>query len=480
MQTDLIPLLRNTVYKVLTRFPSMCIFLIVFIFFGKVVIMLTISVRDFGKIKEASIKFDDYLIFVGDNNSGKTYLMQLIYGLCESLKNIRGFQANSLKRFPFKVDSRNIGLFLKDINEWIKRKKSEIVKNIFKESLEIGSLELKLDSLDEDDFCFELKNVDKSEFTDTSILDEFKWSEGPFLCLFRNGFPIVLDDDVSIKKEMPRLWDFFAESVMDYLLHGYGDEGSLFLPVSRSGLNLVYKEILAQQAANQFLSSVQNKKRYIERLGLSKPIFDYMLFLQKYQYDSSTHQKNKLLVDFIEKKIIKGRVLHEDGNIRYITDSGVDLPLSLSSSMVHELCSLIWLLTSKNNVGMIFYDEIETSQHPSTQIQLARLLNRLVNADYKMIVSTHSDTMAAAINNMLSLPTAKNVNHVLKERRYSKQDLLLPYKTVRAYQFIIKKDRSVVKEIPKYDELGLGFDFSLFNHSNEVLADDYNAIHRDE
>ena len=38
-------------------------------------------IKNFGKIKEAEIELSDLILFIGDNNSGKSYLMTLIYGL---------------------------------------------------------------------------------------------------------------------------------------------------------------------------------------------------------------------------------------------------------------------------------------------------------------------------------------------------------------------------------------------------------------
>ena len=40
-----------------------------------------LPIRNFGKIKQADIDLQEFVLFVGDNNSGKTYIMQLIYGI---------------------------------------------------------------------------------------------------------------------------------------------------------------------------------------------------------------------------------------------------------------------------------------------------------------------------------------------------------------------------------------------------------------
>ena len=41
----------------------------------------TVHVKNFGKIEEASVEIAPLTLFVGDNNSGKSYMMTLIYGL---------------------------------------------------------------------------------------------------------------------------------------------------------------------------------------------------------------------------------------------------------------------------------------------------------------------------------------------------------------------------------------------------------------
>ena len=42
----------------------------------------------FAKIDNASIYLDEFLLFVGDNNSGKTLLMELLYGVSRFNKKV--------------------------------------------------------------------------------------------------------------------------------------------------------------------------------------------------------------------------------------------------------------------------------------------------------------------------------------------------------------------------------------------------------
>ena len=117
------------------------------------------------------------------------------------------------------------------------------------------------------------------------------------------------------------------------------------------------------------------------------------------------------------------------------------------------------------------YDEIETCQHPTKQIELARLLMRMVNTGYKMIVSTHSCTMAAAINNLITLSAKGNKEELAVKLGYEKEDLINPT-NIHAYQFIVSDGRTKVEELPNHFSIGVGFDFTLFNKANEKIYED--------
>ena len=47
-----------------------------------------LTVKNLGKIKEAEIELSDLVLFIGDNNSGKSYLMTLIYGFANYSEEI--------------------------------------------------------------------------------------------------------------------------------------------------------------------------------------------------------------------------------------------------------------------------------------------------------------------------------------------------------------------------------------------------------
>ena len=325
--------------------------------------------------------------------------------------------------------------------------------------------------------CIELKKVSFSEiesskkkirYTHSAEIDKSKDS---FFCLETQDSIFVFENGHDRSLAFWR--DFFVGILLESFLFDLGSK-SLFIPAARAGFNLVYRDLLAAMAKtgeyNLGIPAFQLPES--KKIGLTKPVFDYLLFMQTYKLDEDRYKNNKDVIGFIENNVIKGKIIRNGDEIRYVSDKGVSLPLFLSSSMINELTPVVLLLSSVDCVGRILYDEIETSQHPTTQLQLARLMNRLANLRINLIVSTHSDTMAAAISNLVALSFANDKEKKCKLLGLEKEDLL-EKDLVHAYQFI-KNDEglSVVTEVEKFNELGMGFDFSLFS---KVSDDIYKA-----
>jgi hypothetical protein len=152
----------------------------------------------------------------------------------------------------------------------------------------------------------------------------------------------------------------------------------------------------------------------------------------------------------------------------------------LSSSMVNELAPLVKVLSGSVDYDYLLYDEIETCLHPSKQGEMARLLNRLYNAGMRLIVSTHSDTMAAQMNNLFLLSFLKapqeELDKKLEALKLTKEDLLRSF-DVSVYQFTNDENGiSHVEELPFKRVPYTGYDFPQFTDSALRVYDDSKKI----
>lgn len=438
---------------------------------------MQIQIENFGKIKSANVVLDGYTIFIGDNNSGKTYLMQLIYGVLDALARIVFPKGTS----PSSVCASEVKQV---VNNWLTQNKEKIVSDTFKKNIPIGRLEIIFEPSEK---VFSVKKISKDEYA------RLRGGDVPFprdideksqiISIFEDdamknsflGFDDSQESQRFISKEMLR---FAVRRLLG--LFDIRRESNIFLPASRSGLMLTRPFVFANRVADRLIPAEQilSARKRENEFGLTQPIDDFLNFLQTHKVSEHKTRHFSQLISFINKNIIHGEMKKTDNESFYKPD-GLDewLPPSITSSMVNEISPILQILTSVRGFQYIFYDEIETCQHPTTQIQMARLLNRMVNAGYKMVVSTHSDTMAAAISNLVALSFVDDKERKCAKLRYEKEDLL-KNDSVHAYQFLKDEDGlSVVTEVEKFNNLGMGYDFSLFSQVSKNIFETAKIIY---
>ena len=141
---------------------------------------------------------------------------------------------------------------------------------------------------------------------------------------------------------------------------------------------------------------------------------------------------------------------------------GFNIPLHLASSSARGLSDLYFYLrhmAQKNQLVII--DEPESHLDTANQIQLARLLTRMIQAGLKVLITTHSDYIIKEVNNLIMLSRSfKNKNRVIKKLGYKENDFLYP-ESVRAYV-------AEGNGLSKCDVDGFGIDMPVFD---ETIAD---------
>ena len=172
------------------------------------------------------------------------------------------------------------------------------------------------------------------------------------------------------------------------------------------------------------------------------------------------------------------------GNFVYKPDQAEEfMPLYLASSIVNELTPVLMVLSNRTKYSYILYDEIETCLHPFKQKEMARLLNRMCNSGFKMIVSTHSDTMAAKLNNLFLLSFMEDKekqSEKMKKLGLEEKDLLKE-QNVRVYQFVNDASgKSNVEELKFRTTPYVGYDFSLFTENSMELYNEAEVILEDK
>lgn len=148
--------------------------------------------------------------------------------------------------------------------------------------------------------------------------------------------------------------------------------------------------------------------------------------------------------------------------------------------MIHELSILPNILKSSQQIGYVYYDEVENSVHPLLQGIVAQALIRFCNLGKKLMISTHSDTMAGKLNNIILLSRMKNIaerNKKIGKIGLASKDMLSKEKNVMVYEFVKNREGKVTVENLEFMSYPrIGYEFERFNENIEKLYDESTSI----
>lgn len=470
---------------------------------------IRMGVRNFGKIEYAEAGINGFSVFVGNNNSGKTYLMQLIYGLRKNLaKYAKNLQSSHLDRMReaskkgiIRLDADTVKDLEAFLNEILDKKKENIVLETFHEKIDIGELYVRIVIEEEETMEYLLWDNGKEGLLLGEIAENLHMSGisrqlaiGNLEQMVREGSDwlavLVVNHILGEEKETQSVLstvsleeDAAFQMVMREMLKliAVDEKRILFMPASRTGLLTLYKEFFAQKAdeAIQVLRPEEAGGNEAADIGLTQPVYEFLRFMQTFQPDHRAAEKNGDLIQFMENYLMEGKVYTGQGNRIWYQEKNADrgVPLYLSSSMINELTPALYALQSTFRKDCLIWDEIETSLHPQKQTELARLLVRMSNQGFQMIVSTHSDTMATRINNLCLLSYSENLRgrqkELLKRTGLKPADLLRH--RIHVYQFTNGDNgKSQVSELHFHESTG--YEFTQFMDAVEQLFQETRQI----
>lgn len=313
---------------------------------------MQIKIRNFGPIN----KFDynltkDFVVIFGKNNIGKSYAINIIYLVIKTILNIK----NQL------TTSNNEELQHKFITEF---------QHAFSASFD------------------KVENV-RSRFSQQPISLSISTDTGEFSLDFQDQELRV--NNINYLREL---------SLLEV-------KQVFYLPAARFG---IYQALSAFAAIFAELSQNRNMlQQKVEIPSFSVPVSDYFLGLSNIKNNNTSGNSEILnIVAEIEQNILKGEVRF-DTFLKKIfykpMDTDLDLELSVTSSMVSELapiiCYLKYIVSHASSKSIIFIEEPEAHLHPESQVKLIKILSKLINANIKLVITSHSDYMLNQINNLI-------------------------------------------------------------------------------
>lgn len=410
---------------------------------------IRVDVRKFAKIERASIKVDDFSLFVGDNNSGKTLMMELVYGIMDTISNwsaengcAKITESEGVTYISF--SGKWFAELENSINSYLRDNKRNFLLECFSVEIPVEEITIHFEIPEEE---FYIGTIAQMAYLEKQYADGSRVN--------------VASDVTGTMDEMKSRLAKYA--LLDMLGLPMGKR-QLFLPASRAGLQMLYRSFFVNRQG---------------KAGMTLPIYDYLTFLQTYSPRTQFNENEADLIEFVDRELLGGRIEYRNDVFMYREDNCY-VPLNMASSMIHELSPFSSVLKSEGSYGYLYYDEVENSIHPIKQGNIAKALMRYCNLGNKVLLSTHSDTLAGKINNLILVSRMKNVmrrNDILEKLDWSMRDMLQPEKTVSIYEF--KKDEKgsvVVEELEFFDYPKIGYDFGRFNQNIDMLYEESNCI----
>jgi predicted ATPase len=426
---------------------------------------LEVEIENFGPISGGKVRLRPLTVFIGPNNSGKSYTAMLIrsifefsaefkYSVFGYLPLISEFVEKRSKKYDkmmetivsqvsqlwekreFETPKQYIEALVNEILEdfFGRRLESEIIRTFacpLRELVKAGetssTLRIKLGPYNVS-LSLSGKGLRLIEFSHYPRV-KIRASEGrrlpPGVSTRREGNEILIEVGKDYSPEFLRVFLLteILESIISSLLESVSAP-CYYLPAARSGILQGHKALAA---------SIVRKIPYVGIKELEIPSFpgvvaDFLVSLITLPerkgplYELSRELEEELLRGEIEAKMPEGKYSYPE--VRYRSRE-VELPLHRASSSVSELAPLILYLKYYVEPGsVLIIEEPEAHLHPENQRVLAKYLVRLVRRGVHVLITTHSDYLLEQLNNFVLLSRLEPGKR--REQGYREDDYLKP------------------------------------------------------
>ncbi|WP_338553629.1 AAA family ATPase [Paenibacillus sp. KS-LC4] len=462
-----------------------------------------LNVKDFGRIKEANIIVSPFMLFVGKNNSGKTYLMMLLWGILTEARGLirkhlsehpgyhsfmntlmQGLeQANEEQYTVFELNEAAQDELLNMFNDIVNENKEQLLNKIFRFPVRAGSL--KISRNNQIPFYSKYrKEVLPRE--DSITLNTFAIKSGI-------TFQIDYNKKVIIRGFAPRDEQLFFNTFLELCLVNMicsdfnvaalrtASNAPLYFPASRTGFLQTYRAIIGSyfdkqlEVGSYVMEGSENSLPDTSGTELTLPVAQFLSRLQRHDPNEETTAFYQDEIHFLNSELLDGRVEKGAGNqFRFKPGGGEQAyPLHVTSSLVAEVAPLSIFLTAKEDSKLWIIEEVESHLHSELQRRMVRFLFRLINKGKSIWMTTHSDNLAQQINNLLAIAQHKHKDKLLEKLNYTEQDIIKDLSIVNAYQFEVVNGITEVTHLPLTEN---GFVMDTFNDTLVKLVTETDLI----
>jgi len=313
--------------------------------------------KNFAKLKDTSVEFNDITVLAGKPGTGKSYVMKMMYAMGA---------ATDRHRDAIKIYSKNYEPLIKqmkDFSNLSETKQSDLAKMFQK----VKRAKEELDSLGnplEENQNKIIQNVYKN--TINSIFTNMSQISSNFEIMYNNVNLKYIDTILKVNKNS-----------------NYKKEST----------NLIFVETPFILEFHKHMDRRESKTPYhIESL----------LNILDEDYSFTDEEQDQLIKSFSQKanSIISGDLKNKNGSFVYSRNNDKDYNIFNASSGIKSIGLLQYLVTNKalKKGSVLFWEEPEVHLHPEWQKKMVELFIDLMQAGIKIVFSTHSPYMCEYLN----------------------------------------------------------------------------------
>lgn len=452
---------------------------------------LKLAVKNFGPIREGEVEFKPLTVFIGPNNSGKSYMATLQYALIQALTGqVRPVSdpivmSNTMNLLPGMFSNQDEQSLL----EWeriLSDNPAELNEELilkFQNCFDSGVALLEKDVHEALQSYFGLRDLSELIYQDHGRAEGFSinlFLQDIYEAFVRVGgkgdsyfskinaqqsLPQSTDKDFlhSASESFERMeytspfWRLFRLWRRQLTSGGMPDGDAHYLPAGRSGL------LQGWQAIAYLGVSLIGRRIGTEAFAIpsfpalarefTQQLIEMMTPHPYYKGDEGlTHA-----VNLMEEGILRGRIeLGASGILPEMTyeSRGGRIPVTRSSSMVSELAPIhLWMSRLLKSGDLLIIDEPEAYLHPENQRLIAQVLVRLMNAGVQVVCTTHSSLILHQLSNHILATSSGKLEKV----GFTEHDKL-NLEDIGVYLFEPSEDGVYVKEVEIDSDFGISED----------------------
>lgn len=407
-------------------------------------------------------------LFCGENGTGKTYFSYMIYGLLNTRFHIKSDdkiveQLINEREVAFAIDFSKVVAYRKAMLENT-RDNVDSIFGISSDDAEKIFKDLKISFEDSEGEAERI--LFDAEFIRTANIQGLK------VQLTKekksNNVHVKIQEKEIVPSDALAAINFLLYSFVYHSLAVYPLSGVTVFPVERNSIYTFSKELsIRKQEALDNLQILVDKERKVSKFDIffnSKrypwPVRDGLMVAEDLVEKKKSKSKFYDFAECLENELLHGKVqISNDGEIQFkpLKSLRTVLPIQMTASIVKTLSSLVvYLKYIAHENDLIVIDEPEINLHPNIQIILARILVRLSNRGFRLLVSTHSDYIIREFNNMVMLSHLSNKDSVAQRLGYM-EDEILQSENLGVYIFKYKNKRCKKVDLDSIEVSESGF-----------------------